>query len=409
LLTDGSLCVDGWLVERDGVPGQVAGRIVQGARVGPWSPLLRKDRPDVAEHVLGTAPATTAFGVVGYIPGPVEVGEQVFVELRASGGGSVRAPVSDLKVGAVPEDVFAGLVANAPFTPQSLAAVVDVVRASPAGAPAGATVAYRHVSFAGTARVGVVVPVYENFTYVRNLLRAFAAESRGVELTFVCDDPALSEDLLAWLRGWNDTVFDVPIQLLAHDRNAGFAAACNAGWRSISSGVVLLLNSDVLVRRPGPDIALLANGLTADVAVVAPVLLFPDGTLQHAGMEMVDPTDFPGFVLPSHPGKHGPADVLPTAPFDVPMLTGAAMCLRRADLDAVGGVPSVFGRGDFEDVLLSVSLRDRGRLVVDPRVRWTHVEGASYRRDIVGGVAVTLAKSVVAGERVAAGTPWSGR
>jgi len=35
-------------------------------------------------------------------------------------------------------------------------------------------------------------------------------------------------------------------------------------------------------------------------------------------------------------------------------------------------------------------------------VRWTHVEGASYRRDDLGGVAVTLAKSVVAGERVVA-------
>ncbi|MFN8171169.1 MAG: glycosyltransferase [Candidatus Nanopelagicales bacterium] len=338
---------------------------------------------------------------MGQVLGTVDPSTALWIELRGEAE-TTRVPVGGLRRDAVPEEVFAGLEMTRPPTPASLAPVVGVVRASPILRVSPATVTYRHRSITGTAPVSVVVPVHGNFTYLRNLMRALADGLDGIELTIVVDDPDLTYELTAWVRAWNDSVFDLPMQVLAHERNAGFASACNSGWRSTASEVVLLLNSDVLVGSAEYQVRRLAAGLTRGVAAVAPVLLFPDGTLQHAGMEMVDAPDFPGFVLPSHPGKHGQAGGLPVEPFSVQMLTGAAFCVRRSDLEAIGGVPSVFGRGDFEDVLMSVALRARGRLVVDPGVRWTHVEGASYRRDDLGGVAVTLAKSVVAGERVVA-------
>ena len=398
LLTDGSLCVDGWVVERDGLPGPVAARVVQRDGSRPWSPLLRKERPDVAEHVLGAGPVSSAFGIVGQVAGPVDSALPLVVEVRAEGG-SVRLPIADVRHDAVPEETFAGLVVTGTPTPASLAAVVGVVRASAVPSAPAVSLGYRHDRMTGSAAVGVVVPVYRDHTYLRNLLRALADGHDGVELTVVCDDPQLADELVAWVRAWNEVVYDVPMQVLVHDRNAGFAAACNTGWRSCSGELVVLLNSDVLVADPSRDLARLAAGMAVDVAAIAPVLLFPDGSLQHAGMAMVDAPDFPGFVLPGHPGKHGPADDLPDEVFDVPMLTGAAICVRRTVLEQVGGVPAVYGRGDFEDVLLSLSLRDFGRLVVDPGARWTHVEGASYRRAELGGIAVTLAKSVVVAER----------
>lgn len=399
LLTDGSVCVDGWLIEGDGVPAPVEARIVQAARSGAWSPLLRKARPDVVAYVLGEGAVRTDFGLVGRIDGPVDPAKALSVELRGPWG-SLRLPVDRLRRDAVPEEVFAGLALDyGALTPAALAPIVGVVRASPTPSPPTASVPYRHAAMTGTAATGIVVPVYRDFAYLRNLLRALADGCPSTELTVVCDDPGLTDELIAWTRSWNDAVYGVPMQVLAHDRNAGFAAACNTGWRSTDSELVLLLNSDVLLDDPPVDLPRLSAGLTSDVAAVAPVLHFPDGTLQHAGMELVEPTDFPEFVLPGHPGKHGPVDDLPASPFDVPMLTGAALCVRRSSLDEVGGVPAVYGRGDFEDVLLSLALRDRGRLVVDPAVRWTHVEGASYHRDRLGGIAVTLAKSVVVGER----------
>lgn len=399
LLKDGSLCVDGWLVEAGGTPGAIEARLIQPGSAGAWSPLLRKDRPDVASHVLGAGAPQVGFGIVGWVAGPLTTGSRADLELRGPWG-RVRVRLPAPHTGAVPEEAFAGLVVDfGAITPAALSPVVNVIRLSKMPPSPTAAVAYRHSAASTTPLTGIVLPVYREFTYVKNLLRALADDHDDIELTMVCDDPTLTAALAEWVGAWNESVYRVPMQIVAHDRNAGFAAACNSGWTACEAGVVLLLNSDILIDRPGVDLNVLRNGLTDDVAAVAPVLIYPDGTLQHAGMAMVDAPDFPGFVLPGHPGKHGGTSHLPETPFEVPMLTGAAVALRRESLQAVGGVPHVYGRGDFEDVLLSLALRERGRLVIDPRVRWAHVEGASYRRDELGGIAVTLAKSIVIAER----------
>jgi GT2 family glycosyltransferase len=116
-------------------------------------------------------------------------------------------------------------------------------------------------------------------------------------------------------------------------------------------------------------------------------------------MEWVPSRDFPGFTLPLHPGKHGSVDGLPDSTFACELISGAAILVERSRLEAVGGVPKVYGRGDFEDALLSEALADFGPLIIDPSVRWIHEEGASYRRDEAGGVPLTLAKSLVAHEK----------
>ena len=99
---------------------------------------------------------------------------------------------------------------------------------------------------------------------------------------------------------------------------------------------VLLLNSDVLVDRPGVDLRSLADCLDAGCAAVAPVLLFPIGTVQHAGMRIEPSTDFPGFDLPAHPGKHRPPSDFGTEPYEVPMLSGAAIMTTADTLREVG-------------------------------------------------------------------------
>lgn len=401
ILRDGSLAVDGWCLTEARTGGPLEVRCADAADPArtPWVEVLRKHRPDVAEHAFGRTGAelgTAFYGFVGHVPTGAAPGRSLELEFR-DGRQSWTFRVAEPLDEAVPEDVFAWLdwTAGDP-TPASVAAIARIVAGSRPVPPPASTVAYRHDGHGGTARVNVVVPVYAHFAYLGSLLLGLGQQGPGeVEVTVVCDDPSLTEGLRDWLVRWNDGVYGVPLQLLAHDRNAGFAAACNTGWSGSTSTFQLMLNSDVLMDRPAVDIARLASRFDDGVAAVAPTLLYPDGMLQHAGMELQASADFPGFVLPMHPGKGGTADGLPDEPFDVPLVTGAALLTTTELLREVGGVPPVFGRGDFEDVLLSTSLRAWGRLVVDPGVRWTHMEGASYRREEHGGVPLTLAKSLV--------------
>jgi len=405
LLDDGSLCIDGWCLTTAGKGGDLRVREVRADGSAPWSTLFRKHRPDVVEHFFGVAaspPGTANLGFLGRVAMSGATDVPVHLEFR-NDHETWRASVWAILAEPVPEEAFQDLAIDpGTITPSGIEPLAVVMQHSlPKPLPA-ATTAYEHASVMKPAQVNIVVPVYGDFTYLRNLLLALACAAPGqAEASIVCDDPRIADVLVTWTREWNDAVYAAPVRVLVHDRNGGFASACNTGWQGSHCDRQLLLNSDVIVDSLAADIAHLSDLLVDGVAAVAPVLLFPDGSLQHDGMVMEEPVHLPGFTLPGHPGK-GQAPPERTRPFDVELLTGAAILTTNSVLRAVGGVPQVFGRGDFEDVLLSVAMARHGRLIVDPGVRWTHVEGVSYDRDLHGGLPVTLAKSMVIADRLAA-------
>jgi GT2 family glycosyltransferase len=346
---------------------------------------------------------TADFGFFGYLPPPAQ-GPVTRVELRDRIS-QWHYPLDPPRTEPVPETLFAWLdLDDAELSSSTLAPLTHVIRQAPEPPRPAVQESYRHRAYTGTAEIGIVVPVYGTPALLRHLLLSLAScNPEHVQLTVVCDDPELTPELTAWMTEWNDGVYNVPACLLVHDRNAGFAAACNTGWRANISRYQLLLNSDVLVPDPVGGLATLRQTLDSGAAAAAPVLLFPDGTVQHAGMRWDTSPDFPGFTLPLHPGKHDPVADLPQAPFASELLTGAAVLVERSLLETVGGVPTVYGRGDFEDALLCEALSAHGPLMVVPSVRWIHQEGASYHREETGGVPLTLAKSLVARERLTAG------
>jgi GT2 family glycosyltransferase len=402
LLADGSLALDGWCAVLP-APDAVLEVRVRGSREA-WQPLVRKHRADVAAHLVGwaDAPAGAAdYGFIGRAVPAERLKDYVTLDFR-SGSDAWSVEVSDFSRDCLMEDLFVGVAAT-DLTPDGLDPLVQMIANTCLPAHPGVVTAYRSGVVEGSPVINIVVPVFGQFDYLPNLLLALSSPGHpDVEVTVVCDDPLLAPQLVDWTSRWNEMVYRAPMRVLVHNRNAGFAAACNTGWAASTAPLQLLLNSDVLISDPRRDAARLASLLTDEVAASAPLLLFPDGRLQHAGMELAEPREFPGFVLPQHPGKGDDPGQLPTVPFSVPLLTGAAIMTRRCVLESVGGVPVVFGRGDFEDVLLCAALEEYGSLVVDPTVRWTHVEGASYDRGRSGGVPLTLAKSKVAMSRLAA-------
>ena len=246
-----------------------------------------------------------------------------------------------------------------------------------------------------------MVPVYRSYEYVRHLLLSVSGSHTNVcSLTLVCDDPGIVEGFVGNISSWNDEIFHSPVRVIVHDKNSGFSHACNSGWLDSKSPYQLLLNSDVVAQNFVEDLTSLVEIVENGAAVAAPALLFPNGLIQHVGMKLIESLEFPGFDLPIHLQKNSPTVDLPRDPFEVSLLSGAAMLMRTNLLRDVGGVPVVFGRGDFEDVLLSSLLHRSGPLIVNPQICWTHMEGSSYDRMNVGGVPLVLAKSVIARERI---------
>ena len=124
--------------------------------------------------------------------------------------------------------------------------------------------------------VDVIVPVYGNWPVTRACLDSLAAQTlpHGV---IVVDD-ASPDDTLAQLRSGYPEV-----QVLALDRNSGFAAACNRGLSQSTADVVVLVNNDVDAD-PNMLEKLIAPFEDPEVGSSSPVLLRPDGRIDAFGI-----------------------------------------------------------------------------------------------------------------------------
>ena len=170
--------------------------------------------------------------------------------------------------------------------------------------------------------------------------------------------------------------------MIALHRNSGFALACNTGVWAAETDVVCLLNSDVLPIQPGWLQPLFRTLLMVPEAVVAPLLLTDEGQIQHAGM-VVEPLgiqDLPACIH-SLKGLHPQQlEVLSPEglPYEVALLSGAALMFERHRFLTLRGFDPVFGRGDFEDLEFSLRWRRAGgRLQLVPSARLTHLERQS--------------------------------
>ncbi|HET6284037.1 MAG TPA: glycosyltransferase family 2 protein, partial [Polyangia bacterium] len=126
-------------------------------------------------------------------------------------------------------------------------------------------------------RVSIIVPVHGHWAYTWKCLMAIVEATRDVSHEVIVVDNGSTDETpaaLALLEG---------VRFLRNEDNRGYAAACNQGAAVARGPHLVFLNNDT-EPRPGWARAMLAV-MDADphIAAVAPRLVFPDGTIQHAG------------------------------------------------------------------------------------------------------------------------------
>jgi GT2 family glycosyltransferase len=176
------------------------------------------------------------------------------------------------------------------------------------------------------------------------------------------------------------------VKLISNDRNLGFAAGNNSGLQALTSSpqetsrdLVVLLNQDTVVH-PGWLSSLARSFMAPDVGIVGCKLLYPGGTIQHAGGYLFGPRGETG-----HLGWHaedagmtmpvdGPSDGL----FDVEFVTGAALAISREALETIGPLDEGFWPAYYEDVDWCFRARAAGyRVVYQPEAVVTHHESTT--------------------------------
>gem|GEM_PF-388494 len=160
--------------------------------------------------------------------------------------------------------------------------------------------------------------------------------------------------------------------------NLGFAGGVNRGVAAARGAAVLILNPDV-EPEPGAFAALLA-GLEAhpEAAGLAPRLVGEDGAPQAAWQLRPLPSPIDLLLQTLLIATGGGPTVEPPAGTPVAQPAAAALLIRRAVLEAVGGLDEGFYPAWFEDVDLAKRLQDGGYpLLYWPPATFRHGLGAS--------------------------------
>lgn len=200
----------------------------------------------------------------------------------------------------------------------------------------------------------IIVPLFNQWSLTKACVDSVLDTADDAELVLV--DNGSTDDTR------HEAEADVVVRFAT---NRGFAAGCNAGARVASGDRLVFLNNDT-VCHPG-WLEPLVTKLERPVGVTGARLVYPDGSLQHAGVGLRKQRGILEAynILDEQPG--GVVDAV----------TGACLAVRRDLFEALGGFDEGYYNG-YEDVDFCLRVRMAGWSVeYVPASTVTHLESAS--------------------------------
>ena len=236
-----------------------------------------------------------------------------------------------------------------------------------------------------TPDLSVIVVNWNTGDLLRRCVASIVAAAPQIAYEIIVVDNASSDRSLDALRE-EPLARACALRIVENADNRGFGAANNQAFALSQAPFVLLLNPDT-VMTSGAIEALMAV-LRGDPAAAAcgPRIVNPDGSLQvsvwrnpPAAWEIVLSSLWLYRLIPSRLrgemllGPHWPHD----RRRDVPMLSGAALMVRRAAIDAVGGFDERFHMYAEDNEWCARMVRGGWRLIFEPDAVIRHDEAQS--------------------------------
>ena len=216
---------------------------------------------------------------------------------------------------------------------------------------------------AGEPRVSVVMVVHDRLAATRACLDSLRATDEPFALVVV-DNGSTDETP----RFFRDVPSPWPLHYARNESNASVLAAYNQAWRLTATEFVCFLHNDTTMLEPAWLARLLAPFASADVGLSG---LYGVKRVRrngrYAGRTIV-------HSLADGPTVHAPWE-------EVAVVDGVCLCLRRAMLEAVGGIDESYGFFHGYDRDLSFAVRETGRRCVVVHAPFRHTGGGTRTRE----------------------------
>ena len=228
-------------------------------------------------------------------------------------------------------------------------------------------------------RVSVVVPTRDQGRLLEACLTSLRDRTRYPDVEVVVVDHETTERRA---RRLIDGLADDPDAVVVPFTDPfNFAAMCNRGVEASSGEVVVLLNNDTEVVADDWLEEMVGQLARPEVGVVGALLLFGDGTIQHAGVH----PGVGGLMGHGHkhragndPGYHGRL----TVAHEVAAVTGACLGTTRTLWNRLGGLDEEHLAVAYNDIDLCLKAREAGlRVVLAPHAVLHHHESVSRGYD----------------------------
>lgn len=229
----------------------------------------------------------------------------------------------------------------------------------------------------------IIICLYGTLEMLTTQIMCFSEDPElmdRAELIYVIDDISLLESFKI-MADELSKLYSVPIRWISKNANQGFSAANNLGASVARGDTLIFVNSDVFPTKRGWSTEL-RNYLrrTPGVGLVGCRLLYPNGSLQHAGMKFLY-RDSLRIWSNIHP-LAGADPVLDPCnkPAEKDAVTGACIGMSKKDFQSIGGWTTDYILGDFEDSDLCLKIRSIGKKIIYlPDVTMIHLERQSVK------------------------------
>jgi len=219
----------------------------------------------------------------------------------------------------------------------------------------------------GSPLISIVILSKDNIGDLKNCLESIRKKSsyRNYEIIIV-DNGSEEQQTISYLSS-------LPDRILRVEGPFNFSRLNNLGARQARGEIILFLNDDTQVISPDWVEAMLEQAQRKEVGVVGAKLIFPNGTVQHAGIVLnVDGRPTAHIFVGANPEDWGYENALQTVR-NYSAVTGACLMIRRGVFEEVGGFDEQYDMV-FSDVDLCLQVREKGFLIV-----WTPYAQLQHR------------------------------
>ncbi len=219
-------------------------------------------------------------------------------------------------------------------------------------------------------KVSVIIPTKDSPDILQKCLYSLFAKTTYSNFDVVCIDNETSD------RRAIEEMRKAPVQRVIFSGQFNFSRANNLALEFSTGEYLVFMNNDIEVISPDWIEQMLYYAEQKDVGAVGGLLIYPDGTVQHAGV-VLGCRGTADHVLRGAPGHaDGYAGSLSCAR-EVTAVTGACLMIRREVFVAQGGFNEHFFTA-YQDVDLCLRLREqKKRIVFTPQARFIHRESVS--------------------------------